>query len=104
MCVLSFPGGKSNSIRRQGSLQERDRTKRQTVHEGKTINNNNNKRKKKPDYYTHHITIVIAQNVYRVFRFEKQFEQLFLDEEGGGANHNHTHTFVYRKRPVNPIG
>lgn len=27
-------GGKSSVIRRQGSLQERDRTKRQTVHEG----------------------------------------------------------------------
>ena len=32
-----FAGGKSSVIRRQGSLQERDRTKRQTVHEGKTV-------------------------------------------------------------------
>lgn len=31
-CLVS--GGKSSVIRRQGSLQERDRTKRQTVHEG----------------------------------------------------------------------
>ncbi|XP_046645500.1 patronin-like isoform X5 [Daphnia pulicaria] len=34
--------GKSNAIRRQGSLQERDRTKRQTVHEDSNLSTRNN--------------------------------------------------------------
>ncbi|XP_046460067.1 patronin-like isoform X36 [Daphnia pulex] len=43
--VKSIPDlrkGKSNAIRRQGSLQERDRTKRQTVHEDSNLSTRNN--------------------------------------------------------------